>query len=566
MTELNFSIDEELFYKQVYSDYGKTKEDTAAYVDILKKWVVTQKHLPETPPEKAMIFVLMVTKFSIEKAKKNIDMYYTIRGLIPEMFSKHPSSPEMILQSKIIYVVPLPKPTANLQRIIYVSINPDYAAEKFDHATLDAQFNNVIELLIQEDRCYNFHVIYDVLNAKMAHIPRFSPMQVKKMIIVLEKVYSNRVASISVVNFHPFLETVANNLFVPFLSSKLKRRLKFYNNSEILLEIFGKSWMPKDIGGEEKSLAELTAMEALKLEINEDKLYSKVYEEFQKTKEDVLEYINLIQEWCKLQAHWPEMPSINGTRFSIVSCKFSIEKAKEKLEMYYTIRRLMPEVFATHPLSPEILKHSKVIYCIPLPKITNSVHRVIYVQVNPEYGSEHFSSHLFFVQLTHVIEVCLQEDSCYNFEMVLDFIGAKLSHAQKISPMVLKKMAIVLEKVYANRNAAIYLVNMHSFVENVLNNVCKPLLPKKISERMKALSNIEDLQNFISKSILPKDVGGEEHSLAELQVMMTKKFQEFKPRFDKIQFMTVDESKRPEKLINDDILGFYGSFRQINVD
>ncbi|CAG9760069.1 unnamed protein product [Ceutorhynchus assimilis] len=198
-------------------------------------------------------------------------------------------------------------------------------------------------------------------------------------------------------------------------------------------------------------------MEVLKLEINEEKLVNKVYEEFEKTKEDVHEYIKLIQEWCKLQAYSSEIPSINGTRFFIVSWKFSIKKAKEKLDMYYT-------------------------------------------------------------------------------------------------------------KVYANRNAAIYLINMHSLTGNILNNICKPLLPKKISERMIALSNADDLQNLISKFILPKDIGGGEYSLAELQVMMTKKFEELKPRFDKIQFMTVDESKRLEKLINDDILGFYGSFRQLNLD
>lgn len=48
--------------------------------------------------------------------------------------------------------------------------------------------------------------------------------------------------------------------------------------------------------------------------------------------------------------------------------------------------------------------------------------------------------------------------------------------------------------------------------------------------------------------------------------MLYRKFEEMKPRFDKIQFMTTNESLRPSKLQNDDILGYYGSFRKIAVD
>lgn len=48
--------------------------------------------------------------------------------------------------------------------------------------------------------------------------------------------------------------------------------------------------------------------------------------------------------------------------------------------------------------------------------------------------------------------------------------------------------------------------------------------------------------------------------------MLYRKFEEMKPRFDKIQYMTTNESLRPTKLENDDILGYYGSFRKIDVD
>lgn len=104
---------------------------------------------------------------------------------------------------------------------------------------------------------------------------------------------------------------------------------------------------------------------------------------------------------------------------------------------------------------------------------------------------------------------------------------------------------------------------------------------------MKAYRTSDVLLELYDKSILPKDVGGEEKSLEELRgsqvfsavlldyfytfnlffiEMMHRKYEEYKPRFDKIQFMKADESLRPSKLENDDILGYYGSFKQIGVD
>lgn len=42
-------------------------------------------------------------------------------------------------------------------------------------------------------------------------------------------------------------------------------------------------------------------------------------------------------------------------------CKFSLEKTKEKLDMYYTMRTLLPEYFKNRdPLQPEIQKILKM--------------------------------------------------------------------------------------------------------------------------------------------------------------------------------------------------------------
>jgi hypothetical protein len=48
--------------------------------------------------------------------------------------------------------------------------------------------------------------------------------------------------------------------------------------------------------------------------------------------------------------------------------------------------------------------------------------------------------------------------------------------------------------------------------------------------------------------------------------LMKVKLEQFQDRFDQLDQMRVDESLRPEKLVNSDILGFYGNFKKLNVD
>lgn len=45
-----------------------------------------------------------------------------------------------------------------------------------------------------------------------------------------------------------------------------------------------------------------------------------------------------------------------------------------------------------------------------------------------------------------------------------------------------------------------------------------------------------------------------------------QKLCEFQERFNKLDVLKVNEALRPEKLNNDNVLGFYGNFKSLNVD
>lgn len=58
------------------------------YVHIFAYGIVVEDNLIER--------FLLLNKCSVEKTKQKIDWYYTMRTLVPDLYSHHPLSPEMI--------------------------------------------------------------------------------------------------------------------------------------------------------------------------------------------------------------------------------------------------------------------------------------------------------------------------------------------------------------------------------------------------------------------------------------------------------------------------------------
>lgn len=300
--------------------------------------------------------------------------------------------------------------------------------------------------------------------------------------------------------------------------------------------------------------------------INTDDFYRQIFKDFKKTKEDLEEDIKIMAKWAETQPHLPEKPSDSVLRFVILFNKFSIEKAKQKLDMYYTIRSLIPEMFKSQPFSPEMVVQSKVFYCIPLPKATKDCKRIVYTQINPNYGVEYFNHQRAIEHFLNVSEMLILYDKCYSYHYIWDCAGTTLAHLPKFSIMVLKKVNVILQKVYSNRLASFYVVNFSPFMENLMNNIVKPAFNPKIRDRFIVCSDTNVLLKDFGKSAMPKDIGGDEKSLEELNGDILKLFEANRDRFEVLQKLQVDETLRPEKLVNDEVLGYYGNFKKLSVD
>lgn len=67
--------------------------------------------------------------------------------------------------------------------------------------------------------------------------------------------------------------------------------------------------------------------------------------------EEISKDVAAIREWLNTQPHLPKDMDDGRLRTFLRGCKFSLEKVKTKLDMYYTMRNAVPEFFADRDIS-----------------------------------------------------------------------------------------------------------------------------------------------------------------------------------------------------------------------
>ncbi|KAJ8932600.1 hypothetical protein NQ314_014566 [Rhamnusium bicolor] len=183
--------------QKVRDAFGKSEKDVLADIEIVRNWLKNQPHLPEItsmilvvlflslPGDILIESFLITNKFSIERTKQKLDMYYTIRSFIPEMYeNKNPSLPHMQETFNIVYNFPLPKLTKDLYRVIVLKTFGE--PEAFDVDNFLAHQMNIAEIRLQEDVALGDVYLIDYENLKMGHVVKTTPMHMRRAATVLE--------------------------------------------------------------------------------------------------------------------------------------------------------------------------------------------------------------------------------------------------------------------------------------------------------------------------------------------------------------------------------------------
>ncbi|KAG5883899.1 hypothetical protein JTB14_037183 [Gonioctena quinquepunctata] len=286
---------------------------------------------------------------------------------------------------------------------------------------------------------------------------------------------------------------------------------------------------------------------------------------YDRTQENLKEYTDIMKEWLKDQLHLPEIPTDNTIRSFLMMNKFSIENTKQSIDMYYTMRSLFPEFFENkHPMSTNMQRMMDVVNYVPMPKATDEGYRIIIFQFSTE-DSENCNFISFMAHAYNTNEVRLNEDCHLGDIFIYDMKFVKMAHLVQITPTTLKKSTIIFQKVFNSNMKQIHFLNYPSMAEPMIM-LTKQLVKPKMAERFHFHKDTNTISDFIAVELLPRDYGGKQPSLNELGVKWRKKFAEYEDRFNVLDTLRVDEKLRPTPLVNDEVLGFHGNFKKLNVD
>ncbi|XP_077288517.1 alpha-tocopherol transfer protein-like [Arctopsyche grandis] len=275
-----------------------------------------------------------------------------------------------------------------------------------------------------------------------------------------------------------------------------------------------------------------------------------------------------IKEWMEKQPHLPNTWDDARLMTFLRGCKFSLEKCKRKLDMYFTMRTAIPEFFNDRDMSlPELQEIMQFVHIPPLPGLTPTGRRVVFMRgINKDFPTPNVAD--LFKMTLMIGDVRLLEESTgvAGDVYVLDASVATPSHFAKFTPTLVKKFLICVQEAYPVKLKEVHIINISPLVDTIINFV-KPFIKEKIRERIFVHSDLESLYKHIPQEMLPEEYGGNAGAIADLNNAWKAKLESYGGWFKEQEEIKADESRRPGKpKTHDDLFGVDGSFRKLAID
>ncbi|ALC44043.1 CG33514 [Drosophila busckii] len=278
--------------------------------------------------------------------------------------------------------------------------------------------------------------------------------------------------------------------------------------------------------------------------------------------------LEALKTWIVQQPHLNPRTDDQFLIAFLRGCKYSLEKAKSKIDTFYMLRTKYPEMFNPTDVDNgklrEILRLGPIVY---LPKLYNGARLGIF-RLGP-VPADKYAIHEV-MQVGQVMqEITLLEDDyaiINGIILIMDMKGATAGHLFQMTPGLAKKMTTYNEEALPIRPKAQHFVNTIPGFETIFNMI-KPMMSKKQQERLFIHGKMESLIEQIPLEYLPKEYGGENGSIEESVAEWEKKFDSYREYIKANANYGTDESLRPGKAIDfDSLYGTEGSFRKLNVD
>ncbi|XP_063702308.1 LOW QUALITY PROTEIN: alpha-tocopherol transfer protein-like [Culicoides brevitarsis] len=302
-------------------------------------------------------------------------------------------------------------------------------------------------------------------------------------------------------------------------------------------------------------------------------LAKKAVEELNEDPSRIPKDLEAIRQWLAKSPHIKARTDDQFLLAFLRGCKYSLERVKEKLDLFYSIRRAIPEVFAERePSSARMREIMKLGVVLPLPNTETPDSPRIFLVRPGCYDAEKFAVLETWKVSTMIFEIMMREDD--NLMVagqigVIDLADVTMTAFVQMTPAVIKRMTVIGQDSSPIRDKGTHFINTPPGFYQIFN-IFKTFMTEKNKQRTQVHGdNVEKLFEKIPRRLFPTEYGGEAGSIASIIEYWERKIDEYTDYFieEETEGYGTDEKKRPGKPKNAETLfGLEGSFRQLAFD
>ncbi|KAI5641589.1 CRAL/TRIO domain-containing protein [Phthorimaea operculella] len=305
-----------------------------------------------------------------------------------------------------------------------------------------------------------------------------------------------------------------------------------------------------------------------------DTLAVKAREELNEEPLRLEEDLQHLKDWIAKQPHLRARTDDQWLVAFLRGCKFSLERVKQKLDLYYTVRTTAPEFFKISVKDPKFHDILDLGSYYMLPKTTGTYPTVTIISPGKFDPNTYHISEIMCVTRSLEKIMMMENDNgvVSGSHFILNLENVTLGHLVQMTPATMKKMVTIGQDATPLRIKGVHFLNTRPGFETVFNAL-KSLLNEKNRQRLYVHNkNYEEMYKYIPKDILPSEYGGYGGTESEITEYWKQKVKEYRTWLEEDEEFGTDETLRPVKPnpattgTTADVNGVEGSFRKLEVD
>jgi len=292
-------------------------------------------------------------------------------------------------------------------------------------------------------------------------------------------------------------------------------------------------------------------------------------EQLNEEPEKIQEILEAFKEWIKKSPHLKARTDDQFLVSFLRGCKYSLEKAKQKFDLFYTLRTHIPEVHGNRdPLDEKLHAIIKAGVVLPLPLESPGAPRLVLFRISaydPAVVNVEEVTKVFLM----ITDILLMEDDNLTVAgqaIIGDLAGISLQHIIQLHPAFLKKGIMLIQDGSPIRQKGINYINAPTAFLQVFNLI-KSFMNEKMRSRLVIHPTFDSLYGVIPREMMPTEYEGSAGSIQSLTDEWEKKLLAYRDYFIEEENYGVDEKKRIGRPKNpDSLFGIDGTFRQLQFD